>query len=120
MERQFGMGAIHIAGAHPEHLPKPGGQREHGYEATQECMLTPYQILKKKELKQPKFSRENHLFHREINVCNHCRMHSCSAYCLKSRVKAVPYNEALHQHMDSAQVFTNKKRPKNDQCPYPS
>ena len=119
MERQFGMGAIHIAGNDPGNLPKPGGQREHGYEPTHPSMLTSSAVLERKELKKPKFSRELDLFDREVNVSNHCRMHSCSNYCLKTKMKAVPYDKEAHKDMDQSQVYTNRQNQQFINVPTP-
>jgi len=46
MEGTFGMEAIHIGNA-PHDLPKPGGQKDHGYRTTEDSMLSARDILER-------------------------------------------------------------------------
>lgn len=109
MEGQFGMEAIHIGNA-PHDLPKPGGLSEHGYRTTDnDHMQSAKDILHRKELKKPKWTREDNLVERRVNIDNHCRCHCCSDYCLKYKKVATPFDAKLHKDIPENDIWTNIK-----------
>ena len=71
-------------------------------------MLSARDILDRGELKKPKWERETDLFHRRVNVDNHCRCHCCSDYCLKYKKVATAYDEAKHKDVPENETWINK------------
>eukprot|EP00957_Ditylum_brightwellii_P188569 14355558-Ditylum_brightwellii.AAC.1 len=59
---------------------KPGGMPKIGYRSGMKGMMDNKDVVKKKELKKFKLSREYDLYEQSTNMTNHCRMHKCSAY----------------------------------------
>eukprot|EP00957_Ditylum_brightwellii_P132143 10074988-Ditylum_brightwellii.AAC.1 len=61
-----------------------------------EGMMENRDVVKKKELKISKVSREYDLHECLINMTNHCRTHKCSAYCLWKKKKKVKFDPKKH------------------------
>ena len=108
LESQMGVHAMH-PGTAPGDWVKPGGMPEMGYRSGMEGMMENSDVVKKKELKKFKVSREYDLRERSINMTNHCRTHKCSAYCLRKKKKKVKFDPKKH-----ADMIGNVVRDKNE------
>eukprot|EP00957_Ditylum_brightwellii_P081355 6188541-Ditylum_brightwellii.AAC.1 len=84
LESQMGVHAIH-PGSAPGDWVKPGGMPEMGYKSGMREMMENKDVVKKKELKKLKVSREYDLYECSIKMTNHCKTHKCSAYCLRKK-----------------------------------
>eukprot|EP00957_Ditylum_brightwellii_P211489 15366225-Ditylum_brightwellii.AAC.1 len=95
LESQLGGNAVH-PGSIPGDSVKPGGMPEMGYSSGINGMLESKDVMKKKELKKFKPSREHDLYECLINMTNHCIIFKCSAYCIqkKKKVKFGPKKHA--------------------------
>jgi DNA-directed RNA polymerase beta' subunit len=80
MTAHLAVSAMHI-GVAPSNWLRPGGTLSSGYRQTDEKMLHKTDVISTHELKRFKFEREHDLFHRKVNITNHCFLHSCSDYC---------------------------------------
>ena len=70
-ERHFGFSAFHT-GNLPQDWVKPGGFKvDDDYPVTMDGMQSSSDVIERRELKQPKFKREKHLFERKSNIINH-------------------------------------------------
>jgi hypothetical protein len=99
-ERHFGISAMHTGNC-PEDWVKPGGfEMDDDYPITSDTMQSSKDVVEAGELKLPKFKRERNLFKRKANICNHCKMHQCSDYCAKRKVRRVKYDPAIHTSFD--------------------
>ena len=76
-----------------------------GYRESSRGMQTSAQVLAKKELKQPKFRREDHLFARKASLINHTLYHKCSAYCLKDEQFSRPYDPLDDQDQEEKDCY---------------
>eukprot|EP00984_Skeletonema_dohrnii_P031047 scaffold23084_cov153-Skeletonema_dohrnii-CCMP3373.AAC.2 len=115
MESHFGLHAMHT-GIPPDDWVKPGGQalgKESNYRSTDDNMQSSQNVRDRRELKMPKYQRENDLFERGANICNHCGTHKCSDYCWKEiqhtrkfdpeRDADVPDNQRFSRRGDDGQ-----------------
>ena len=108
----MGVHAMH-PGTAPGDWVKPGGMPEMGYRSGMEGMMENSDVVKKKELKKFKVSREYDLRERSINMTNHCWTHKCSAYCLRKKKKKVKFDPKKH-----ADMIGNVVCDKNEICCY--
>ena len=63
-------------------------------------------VRERRELKQPKYQRENNLFERGANICNHCGTHRCSGYCWKETQTSRLYDPERDMNVPDNQRFT--------------
>ena len=98
-EREYGFNAVHI-GNFPNDWVKPGGLSNDNYCQTCDKMQSSADVVKKKELKFPKYQRENDLYERSVNIDNHARTHKCSGYCLVPKTFSEKFDSSKHQSID--------------------
>jgi PIF1 helicase. len=109
METYFGFSAMHH-GDLPSQWVKPGGQAHHGYRSQTSGMASSKDVLDTRELKVPKFQRENDLLTRRVNITNHCGTHKCSEYCIKvARTINEPYDASKHDDDQRKSSFVNRE-----------
>jgi hypothetical protein len=104
LEVNFGFGAMHH-GELPSQWVKPGGLPGHGYRSAITGMASSNDVLNTKELKHMKFQQEDDLLNRRVNITNHCGVHKCSDYCLKTIFINERYNPDKYKNVDKDKVF---------------
>ena len=100
------MHAIH-PGEAPHDWVRPGGLPDMKYRSSGEGMLSSQDVLHAGEMKKFKFGNEHRLYDRAVKLCNHCRTHKCSGYCLRPKPKNVQYIDRVND-ADSPHRFTGK------------
>ena len=104
LQSEYGYNAMH-EGNFPADWVKPGGMEIDTYRQTCNLMLSSENVIERKELSIPKFSRERSMFKRTVNISNQCRTHRCSNYCLREIAHSVIYNANIHQNIPDNRRF---------------
>lgn len=118
IETEWGYSAMH-PGQFPQHWVKPGRAKKEAlsihdstssvmnYRPTSDRMISSTTVINTKELKKLKCMGENDLLIRVVNIVNHCGVHKCSSYCLRTKKISTKFDENLHHNIDDSNVFTN-------------